>query len=98
MTPTLPPERYALFLGVRRGLPLAASLAAFALALADHAHRGWWLLAAVSALTLVWTTFQRGEAYLRARPGFVRWDARWVKAFRPLARRVGMEDAWILSF
>ncbi len=98
MTSTLPPERFALFLWVRRGVPFAAAMVAFLLALADHAHRGWWVLAGVIGLTLVWTTFQRGEAYLRARPSFVRWDARWVKVFRPLARFLGMEDAWILAF
>jgi len=98
MAPALPPERYALFLGVRRGLPAAAALLAFLLALGNPAHRGWWVLLGVVALTLVWSTFQRGEAYLRARPTLVRWDGRWVRLFLPLARWMGLADAWILSF
>ena len=95
---SLPPERYALFLAIRRGVPAAAAIVFTLLAFGDHAHRGWWVLLAVTALSLVWTTFQRGEAYLRARPSLVRWDGRWVRALRPLFRLMGQEDAWILSF
>ncbi len=98
MPPSLPPERYALFLWVRRGVPAAAVLMALVLALADPTHRGWWVLGGVGAATLTWVTFQRGEAYLRARASQIRWDARWVRALRPLARLLGGEDAWILSF
>ena len=98
MTSALPPERYALFLGVRRGVPAAATILFTLLALGDHTHRGWWVLLGVASLTLVWTTFQRGEAYLRTRASLVRWDGRWVRALRPLFRLMGQEDAWILSF
>ncbi len=98
MAVTLPPERYALFLGVRRGVPLVGSLLSLLLALADPRHRGWWVLAGVVSLTLVWITFHRGETYLRARPSLIRWDGRWVRFFRPLARLLGHEDTWILSF
>jgi hypothetical protein len=98
MATPLPPERYALFLGLRRGLPLGLAFLSLLGALADHHHRGWWVLSAVALLSSVWPTFASGEAYLKVRPSLVRWDAIWVRALRPLFRAWNLEDAWILSF
>ncbi len=36
--------------------------------------------------------------YLRSRTTIVRQDCLWANAFRPLARWLGQEEAWILSF
>ena len=98
----LPPERYRLFIAVRRGVPLA--LAAFLMALAllepagRHWPRGWLILGAVACLGEVWPTFKSGAAYLKARPAIMRWDAKWVWTLRPAFRRAGLEEAWILSW
>jgi len=100
--PTLPPERYRLFLAVRRGVPLTLAATLMAAAALEPARMGWssgWLvLAAVALLGEVWPTFKRGPAYLKARGPIMRWDAGWVRALRPLFRLLGMEEAWILSF
>jgi hypothetical protein len=99
MTSTpLPPERYATFLWVRRGVPLLGMAVALAFSRVDSNHQGWWLLAATAAFFVAWPTFKSGEAYLRQRGSIVRWDGVWVKLFRPLARWMGHEEAWILSF
>lgn len=56
------------------------------------------MLACVAGLAAAWPTFLGGPAYLRSRPAIMRWDGLWALAFRPLARWIGREDAWILSF
>ena len=94
----LPRERYGVFLAVRRGIPLLVSVVAFFAAALHFEGRGWWMLACVGGLAAAWPTFLRGEAYRRNRAAIMRWDGRWARALRPLARRIGQEDAWILSF
>jgi len=94
----LPPEQGALFLWVRRGVPLGLALLAFLAATLHGAGRGWWLLLGVGFLAAAWPSFLRGEAFLRNRVAVTRQDTLWVHALRPLARRLGQEDAWILSF
>ncbi len=94
----LPVERGALFLWVRRGAPLATAALAFGGAALHGAGRGWWLLAGVGALAAAWPSFLRGEAFQRNRVAIMRQDSIWAHAFRPLARWLGLEDTWILSF
>jgi hypothetical protein len=94
----LPTERYAAFLWVRRGIPLLAMAACLLEALTHPDARGWWTLLAAAFFGIAWPTFKRGDAYLRARPAIVRFDGFLVRAIRPLARLVGREDGWILSF
>lgn len=94
----LPPERYAAFLWVRRGVPLAGLALALALSYADARHAGWWLLAAAAAFFIALPTFATGASYLAQRRSILWWDGVWVKAFRPLARQLDLEEAWILSF
>lgn len=94
----LPDEQGALFLWVRRGVPLAAAALAFASAALHGAGRGWWMLAGVGALAAAWPSFLRREAFLRNRTAVMRQDTLWANALRPLARRLGQEDTWILSF
>ncbi|MDP1830661.1 MAG: DUF116 domain-containing protein [Geothrix sp.] len=94
----LPDERGALFLWVRRGVPLAAAAIAFAGAALHAAGRGWWMLAGVGALAAAWPSFLRGGAFLRNRTAILRQDSLWANALRPLARWLGHEDDWILSF
>ena len=94
----LPVERGALFVWVRRGIPLATGAVAFLGAALHAAGRGWWLLAGVGALAAAWPSFLRGEAFLRNRAAVMRQDGLWAHAIRPLARWLGQEDAWILSF
>ena len=98
MAATLPRDAYRPFLWVRRGVPLAGSMAALFAAAAAPAALGWWLLAAAACLAVAWPTFHRGQNYLRHRVAIVRWDGLWAKALRPLARWMGKEDEWILSF
>ncbi len=97
----LPAEHYGVFLWVRRGVPLALMLGfllvGFLLPHGPHGF-GWWALAAMAMAGVAWPTFKRGEAYLHARRAIIRWDGMWVWLFRPLARAMGKEDAWILSF
>ena len=95
---TLPEERGALFLWVRRGIPLAAGSAFLLWAALHPGARGWWLLGAVTALAAAWPSFLSRAAYLRNRAAIMRQDGLWAYAFRPLARWLGQEDAWILSF
>lgn len=95
---SLPAERGALFLGVRRGIPLGFALLAFTTAALHPAGRGWWLLAGTGALAAAWPSFLKGESYLRRRGAIMRQDGLWAHALRPLARLLGQEDAWILSF
>ena len=94
----LPLERAGAFLLVRRGVPVTLALAGPGLALFEPLGRGWYLLLAMACLAEVWPTFRSGDAYLRTRRTSIRWDGAWVRAFRPLARLLGREDAWILSF
>jgi hypothetical protein len=94
----LPDERGALFLWVRRGVPLAFAAVSFLEATLHGVGRGWWLLAGVGALAAAWPSFLRGETFLRNRTAIMRQDSLWANALRPLAKRVGLEDAWILSF
>lgn len=94
----LPRERYGAFLAVRRGLPLLVSLGAFLAAILHLEGRGWWMLAVVAGLAAAWPTFLQGPAYLRNRPAIMRWDGLWAMGVRPLARWLGHEEAWILSF
>ncbi len=94
----LPPERYGAFLTVRRGIPLLLTASAFLAALIHAAGRGWWMLGLVAGVASAWPTFLRGPAYLRNRTSIMRWDGLWARGLRPLARRLGREDAWILSF
>lgn len=95
---TLPEERGALFLWVRRGGPLAISVLAFAGAALHSAGRGWWLLAGVAALAAAWPSFLRGGGLLRNGTAIRRQDSIWAHAFRPIARWLGREEAWILSY
>jgi hypothetical protein len=69
-----------------------------ALAALERQGRGWYLLGAVALAAEVWPTFKGGRAYRESRAAIQRWDGLWTKAFRPLARRLGLEEAWILSF
>lgn len=94
----LPEERGALFLWVRRGLPLAAAAFAFLGAALHTAGRGWWLLGGVAALAAVWPSFLRGDASHPSRTTARRQDSLWAQAFRPLARWLHLEEAWILSY
>lgn len=94
----LPEEGGALFLWVRRGLPLAAAAATLAMAALHTSGRGWWLLVGTAALAAAWPSFFRGERFLRNRTAIMRQDSLWAHALRPLARRLGLEDTWILSF
>ena len=97
--PDLPTERCGLFMAVRRGVPLLLSAVLMALAVLGRGWtQGWLILAAVACLGEVWPSFKTGATYLRARAAIQRWDAGWVWALRPLFRRLGLEDTWILSF
>jgi hypothetical protein len=94
----LPDEAGALFLWVRRGLPLSMAAIALAGSALHAAGRGWWMLMGVAALAAAWPSFLRGDAFLRNRTAIMRQDSLWAYAFRPLARWLGQEDTWILSF
>lgn len=67
-------------------------------AMVEPHGRGWYLLISMACITEAWPTFRNGADYLRSRHSSIRWDSYWVKAFRPLARWLGREEAWILSF
>lgn len=94
----LPAEQGALFLWIRRGVPLGLAALAFLGAALHGAGRGWWLLAGVGAVAAAWPSFLRGEAFFRNRAAVMRQDSLWTHALRPLARWLGHEDTWILSF
>lgn len=94
----LPPERYLPFLLVRRGVPLLGAGALMLLAALEPLWRGWCILGAVFLLAEVWPTFKRGESYRATRRTTTLWDGYWVRALLPLARRLDLADAWILSF
>jgi uncharacterized protein len=94
----LPVERGALYLWVRRGVPMGLAILALLGATLQAEARGWWMLMGVGALAAAWPSFLRGEAFLRNRAAVMRQDALWANALRPLAKRIGREDAWILSF
>ena len=99
MATTLPPSgNLGTFLLVRRGLPVLGSLAGLLFALLEPHGRGWYLLLCIACAAEVWPTFATGSSYLKGRAASVRWDGWWVKALRPLARALGREQAWILSF
>jgi len=95
---SLPDEKGVLFVCVRRGIPLALAAISALGAMFHGAGRGWWMLAGVGAVAAAWPSFLRGPAFLRNRAAIMRQDSLWATAFRPLARRLGLEDAWILSF
>jgi uncharacterized protein len=94
----LPPERAGIFLLVRRGVPISLGLAGILLALIEPVGRGWYLLFSMACIAEVWPTFRSGTDYMRIRHASLRWDGVWVRVFRPLARWLGREEAWILSF
>jgi hypothetical protein len=94
----MPEERGTLFLWVRRGVPLTLGALCFLAAAVHAAARGWWLLAGVGALAAAWPSFLRGEAFTRNRAAIMRQDCLWANILRPLARWLGQEDVWILSF
>ena len=99
--PPLPAENCRLFLLVRRGVPLLATLLLLALAALEPAGRGWFLVGAVALLAEVAPTFQTGRAgraSQASRGHHLRWDGHWARALRPLARALGHEEAWLLSF
>jgi hypothetical protein len=87
-----------MFLLVRRGVPILLGILGTLLAVLDPVGRGWYLLFSMICVAEVWPTFRTGTDYLRTRHTSIRWDSRWVWAFRPLARALGREEAWILSF
>ena len=95
---TLPAPSHRLFLLVRRGLPLLGAALLMGLAAAEPRGRGWYLLGAMFLLAEIWPTFKTGAAYRKARTAITRWDGLWATAFRPVARRMGLETAWILSY
>lgn len=95
---SLPPERTGIFLLVRRGVPITLGIVGILLALIEPIGRGWYLLLSMACIAEVWPTFRTGTDYLRTRRVSIRWDGAWVRSFRPLARALGKEDAWILSF
>jgi hypothetical protein len=94
----LPPESFRAFLLVRRGLPLAGLFLCLGAALLQPSWRGWWILGSAACFGALWPTYKRRAAYLAARPAIMRFDALVVHLFRPLARLLGREDGWILSF
>jgi hypothetical protein len=94
----LPADTCRAFLLVRRGVPLLGAALLLALAAVEPAGRGWYLLAAVALMAEVRPSFMGGKAFLQHRTPIVRWDGLWARALRPLARRLKLEDAWILSF
>lgn len=94
----LPPEKTTPFLLVRRGIPITLGCASLLAALVEPSGRGWYLLFSMICLAEVWPTFKSGAGYLRARHASLRWDGAWVRVFRPLARLLGGEEAWLLSF
>lgn len=94
----LPVESGAIFLVVRRGFPIALGGLCLGLAALHAPGRGWWLLGAAVALALVWQSFLSGQAWTRNRTSIARQDALWANALRPLARQLGLEDAWILAY
>ena len=95
---TLPAEHYRLFLTVRRGVPILLACALLVLGLLIPSGLGWFVLGAVFLLAEVWPTFKRGRSYLAARRSITLRDGTWVKIFLPLARRLDLEEAWVLSF
>jgi hypothetical protein len=94
----LPAQDCRLFLLVRRGLPLLGAVLFLVLAALYPAARGWHLLAMVALLAEVGPSFKRGRSFLAARSAIQRWEGYWARALRPLARRLKLEDAWVLSF
>lgn len=93
-----PPPTSGLFLAVRRGIPLAIGSVSLLFAAWEPTGRGWYLLLSMACLAEVWPTFRTGADYLRSRSNIIHRDGLWVRAFRPLARWLGREEAWILSF
>lgn len=86
------------FIWVRRGIPLLAMTACLVEAFYHPLARGWWILGAAICFGIAWPTFKSGNAYLAARPAILRFDGFLVRILRPLARLLGREDAWVLSF
>jgi hypothetical protein len=94
----LPAEHYRLFLAVRRGVPLAGTGLLLVLAALVPSGRGWFLLGAVFLLAEVWPTFRHGSRFLATRRAITLRDAHWAKGLLPVARFLGQEETWILSF
>jgi len=87
-----------LFLAARLGLPGGMALLGLFCSAVQHSYRGWWLLLSVACLAEMGPAFRQGQSYLRHRASLVRWEGQWVRALRPLARFLGLEDPWIRSF
>lgn len=94
----LPVASGALFLAVRRGFPISIGVLCLAFAAFHAPGRGWWLLGSAVAMALLWPSLLKGQSWARNRVSIARQDALWANAFRPLARLLGWEDAWILGF
>lgn len=77
---------------------MLGSLAGLVLAFLDAHGRGWYLLLSMAFATEVWSSFAPSRNALEKRRASLRWEGLWVKAFRPLARVLDKEEAWILSF
>ena len=94
----LPEASSVLYLSIRRGIPLSLAGLSLIFAAAHPGGRGWWLLAGAAGLAVAWPSFLRGQAYLKKRIAIARQDALWAFVFRPLARFVGLEEAWLGSY
>lgn len=92
------PEKIGPFLLVRAGIPAVLGCAGLLAALAEPSGRGWYLLGSMACVAELWTAFQPGSDFLRSRRAWMRREGAWVRAFRPLARLLGREEAWLLSF
>lgn len=97
-TPSLIRDDKGLFLALRLGLPLGLAVAGLLCAALLRSGQGWWLLLTVACVVEVSQGFQRGSADLKHRAAIVQREGLWVRAFRPLMRFLGSEDAWLRSF
>jgi len=86
------------FLVVRRGVPVLVAFVSFLAAAKFTSGRMFFVILALACLAEVWPTFQRRQKYLQNRSSLVRQDGRWVRALRPLARLLGKDEEWVLSF
>ena len=94
----IPGASPGLFLAFRRGIPVALALAALIGAILVPHARLPFLVLAIACLVELWPTFKQGRRYQRDRVSIVRHEGLWVKALRPLARLLGRETDWVLSF
>ena len=83
----------ALFLAVRYGIPSLLALLCLTGAVLAHRAQGWWLLLAVVCLAEISATVRSGNQEAR-----MRWCGRWVQGCRPIARWLGLEEAWMRAF